>query len=144
MKLTRQTSPHHCWAADLREMIPPLALAFSVALTAALTGCTSQSRAKANAQQAFVAGQQQAAALQRETMEPAVWFKGAIRNPRIPWTEDLTLAQALLAADYTGLNNPFKIDVIRQGKRFSINLHRLLRGTDNPLMEPGDVVEIVR
>ena len=77
-------------------------------------------------------------------MEPVVWLKGPVRNPRVPWTEDLTLAQALLVAEYTGLNNPFKIDVIRQGKRYSINVGRLLRGLENPLMEPGDVVEIVR
>jgi len=143
MKVPRQTLPR-LWAAGLRGIIAPLAVAFSLALAAALTGCTSQSRAKANAQQAYVAGQQQAAALQREVMEPAVWFKGPIRNPRVPWTADLTLAQALLVADYTGLSNPFKIDVIRQGKRHSINVGRLLRGTDNPLMEPGDVVEIFR
>jgi hypothetical protein len=143
MKLPRHTLPRP-WAARLRELITPLALASFLALVVALTGCTSQARAKANAQQAYVAGQQQAAALQREAMEPAVWFKGPVRNPRVPWTEDLTLAQALLVADYTGLSNPFKIDVIRQGKRHSINVGRLLRGTDNPLMEPGDVVEIAR
>lgn len=143
MELPQQTLPP-LWAAELRGIIAPLAVAFSLALAAALTGCTSQARAKANAQQAHIAGQQQAAALQREAMEPAVWFKGPVRNPRIPWTADLTLAQALLVADYTGFGNPFKIDVIRHGKRHSINVGRLLRGTDNPLMEPGDVVEIFR
>ena len=60
----------------------------------------------------------------------------------VPWTEGLTLAQALVAAQYTFNWDPHTITVTRQGEVHPVNARRLLRGQDDPLLEPGDVVEV--
>ena len=75
--------------------------------------------------------------------EPAVFVRGEVRNPVIPWTEDLTLARAILAADYVGRWDPHSFNLIRgnRTKRFSAAM--LLSGEDAPL-EPGDVIEVRR
>ena len=69
--------------------------------------------------------------------------RGDVRNPVIPWTEDLTLARAILAADYVGRWDPHSINLIRgrRSKRFSTSM--LLAGADTDL-EPGDIIEIRR
>ena len=76
--------------------------------------------------------------------EPAVFFRGMVRNPRVLWTEDLTLAQALLDAEWTGALEPTKIRITRQGRNHDVDVRRLLRGVENPLLEPGDVIEVFR
>ena len=107
-------------------------------------GCASKSKAKRREQEAFLRGQQQAIAAQQEAQQPAVWFRGLIRHPRVPWTENMTLAQALVAADYTGTLDPTSIKIIRQGQTYRIDPKRLLRGLEDPPLEPGDLVEISR
>ena len=73
----------------------------------------------------------------------AVFVRGDVRNPVIPWSEELTLARAILAAEYVGRWDPHSINVVRgnRSKRFSPS--RLLSGEDMDL-EPGDVIEIRR
>ena len=73
----------------------------------------------------------------------AVFVRGDVRNPVIPWSEELTLARAILAAEYVGRSDPHSVNVLRgtKSKRFSTT--RLLAGDDMDL-EPGDVVEIRR
>ena len=117
-----------------------------ILLTAILVtpGCAGKSKAKLREQQAFLRGQQQAIAAQQEAQQPAVWFRGLIRHPRVAWTENLTLAQALVAADYTGTLDPTSIKIIRQGQTYRIDPKRLLRGLEDPPLEPGDLVEIGR
>ena len=107
-------------------------------------GCASKSKAKLREQEAFLRGQQQAIAAQQEAQQPAVWFRGLIRHSRVPWTENMTLAQALVAADYTGTLDPTSIKIIRQGQTYRIDPKRLLRGLEDPPLEPGDLVEISR
>ena len=107
----------------------------------AASGCVTRSKASARAQAAFAAGQQQAAAQQRA---PAVFFRGDIKNSSVPWSEDLTLAKALLAAEYTGLWDPHAIVIIRKGETFKIDPKTFMRGAEDPLLEPGDTVEIHR
>ncbi len=71
-----------------------------------------------------------------------VHFRGEVRKFAVPWTEELTLSQGLLAAEYTGIWDPHTILVIRNGQTFKINPKRLLSGQDDPALEPGDVVEV--
>ena len=106
-----------------------------------LTGCVSKSKAKLNAQAAYLEGQQKVLAEQQAQL-PAVWFRGDIRNPRIGWAEGLTLSQALLSADYTWNSDPRLITVTRNGEIYTVNSRLLLRGIDDPVLEPGDIVEV--
>jgi len=111
-------------------------------LAVVLTGCATKEAARREAEKkAFVATQQSAMAAQAN-QEPAVWFRGDVRNQRVLWTEGLTLAQALVAAQYTWNWDPRFITVTRQGQVFPINPRRLVRGQDNPVLEPGDLIEV--
>jgi hypothetical protein len=116
-------------------------LLFLAALVFAGAGCAG--KAKKREAEAFRQGQLRAMEEQR-ALEPAVWVHGQVRHPRVPWHENLTLAQALVAADYIGALNPTRINVIRQGQTYRVDPKRLLRGAEDPLLEPGDVVEIAR
>ena len=80
---------------------------------------------------------------QMQTGQPAVFVRGDVRNPVVPWSEELTLARAILAAEYVGRTDPHSINVLRGGKSKRFSTLRLLAGEDMDL-EPGDVVEIRR
>lgn len=73
----------------------------------------------------------------------AVMVRGDVRNSIVPWNEDLTLARAILAADYYGQRDPHSIALIRNGRSRRISTSRLLGGEDM-FLEPGDIVEIRR
>jgi hypothetical protein len=113
-------------------------------LSLIVTGCVSKSKAHLQEQNAFQKGQLQAMAAQQQTQQPVVWFRGLIRHSRIPWSEGLTLARGILAAEYTGTLNPERIRVIRQGQVYPVEVKLLLHGDEDPLLEPGDIVEILR
>ena len=105
----------------------------------------SKSTSQARAQAAFLAGQQQSAAqatAQAQSQIPSVSVHGNVRNSVVPWTEDLTLAKAIVAAVYQGRNNPKMIYVIRNGQTTEVAPRELLGGNDMPL-QAGDVVEII-
>jgi hypothetical protein len=113
-----------------------IALLFSVALS----GCVSKSKSKAKARAAFFAGQQQGAAMQNTGN--SVWVVGNVRMPLIPWTEDLTLTKALIAAEYLGAGDPSQIVLLRTGQpTVFISPKQLLNGFDLPLLA-GDRIEI--
>ena len=106
----------------------------------ALAGCTTKSSARSQARAAYAAGQQQA--LERVLQSRnSVTVIGTVRNPLVPWTEDLTLARALVAADYYARGNPREIIIVRNGQPLPVDPKRLLNGEDFPL-EAGDVVNI--
>jgi len=65
-------------------------------LALAAGGCTSESKARAQAQAAFLAGQN--AALRQQQQEPGVAIIGPVQNPQVPWVAGLTLAQAIATA----------------------------------------------
>jgi hypothetical protein len=106
-----------------------------------LGGCVTKSAARREAEQALGEAQRHALT-EQAAKEPAVWFRGDVRNSRVPWTEGLTLSQALLTAHYTWTWDPRVITVTRQGQVYPVNPKRLLRGQEDPLLEPGDVVEV--
>jgi len=107
----------------------------------AASGCTTKSKARAHAQAAFAAGQQQALTQMREGQHANIRVVGNVRNPDVPWTEGMTLAQAIVAAGCYDQRDPRQIVVIRRGERTTIDPKILLRGDDVP-MEAGDTIEI--
>ena len=126
---------------------PPSSL-FTLALAAFLSilllltsGCETKSRARLEARQAYVEGQEQALA-QSRPKPPIVTVTGPVRNSIIPWTEELTLDKAIVAADYTGYLNPRLIRVIRDGQATDIKPSALLNGEDMPL-QAGDTIQVV-
>ena len=123
----------------MKNLLPWLLL-----LVLAASACTTKSKATAQAQAAFAAGQQQQAMTAAQNQAPTVTFRGDVKNPVVPWTEDLSLAAALVAAEYRGLWDPHSISITRNGKTYRINPRRLLSGAENPPLEPGDIVEVRR
>jgi hypothetical protein len=110
-------------------------------LTFSTSGCVSKSNAKLKAQAAYLEGQQKVLA-EQAAQQPAVWFRGDVRNPRVAWVEGLSLSQALLSAHYTWTSNPRLITVTRNGEVYQVSAKLLLRGEDDPLLEPGDIVDV--
>jgi protein involved in polysaccharide export with SLBB domain len=117
------------------------ALGAILLVTLTLVGCVTRTKARADAQAAFIAGQQQAMAGIQRTQGASVTIIGPVRNPIVPWTEDMTLAKAILAADYTGPTDPNDIVIMRNGRAIKVDPNQLLNGEDVPL-QTGDVVQI--
>ena len=114
-----------------------------VLLVVVVAGCVSKSEMQAKQRAAFLAGQRQGAATAQVNAN-SVWVVGNVRNPSIPWTEELTLRQALIEADYQGPGDPGQIVVSRNGSQpTNISAQQLLNGFDIPL-QAGDRVEVRR
>ncbi len=78
---------------------------------------------------------------QMQTQGPAVTLVGPVRNKLLPWTAGLTLAQAVVAADYFGQGDPKAIVIQRGAEQIEVDPKRLLSGEDISL-QPHDVIEI--
>jgi hypothetical protein len=113
-------------------------------ITIALSGCVSKSKADARARAAFIAGQQQAVVRMQQIQGQgsSVTVNGEVRNRVIPWTEGLTLAKAVLAADYYGTKDPGQIIIVHNGIATQVDPRQLLSGVDIPL-QPGDIVQLM-
>jgi hypothetical protein len=113
-----------------------------VLLSFFFSGCVTKATADAQARAAFLAGQQQALERMQQTQGRAntVTFLGEVKNNLIPWTADLTLSRAIVAAGYFGSADPKEIVVNRDGQEMRIDPKQLLGGNDI-LMMPRDVVE---
>ena len=115
-------------------------------LAAPLSGCVTKSKANAQARAAFMAGQQQAMIrmqqAQTEGQGPCVTVNGEVRNHVVPWTQGLTLAKAVVAADYCGTADPGQILIVHNGIATRLDPKQLLTGVDIPL-QPGDIVQLV-
>jgi hypothetical protein len=133
MKLKQTSCQNLCAFAALRLCVVLLA-AF------ALAGCVSKTKAKLNAQQAYIAGQQQAMMTMQQS-KTTVQIRGNVKNTAIRWTEGLTVAQAIVAAEYQGSHDPSSVIIVRNGAGTEINAAELLQGHDEPL-QAGDLVEI--
>jgi len=121
-------------------------LAMVIALTAmTLAGCVTKTKAKADAREAFIAGQQQAMAMARmqQSQGTTVTVVGQVRNGIIPWTQDLTLARAIVNAGYFGTSDPHQIVIVHNGKATTIDSKQLLNGEDLPV-QAGDVIQIMQ
>ncbi len=118
-----------------------------VMLLAALAGgCVTKSKAQEEARRAYFAGQQEAMMrmqqAQAQSQGPSVTVVGEVRNRVVPWTEGLTLRQALVAADYYGKNEPSQVIIVQRGIGRRYDLKQVLSGPDMPL-EPGDLVQLL-
>lgn len=117
-----------------------------VLLACAAGGCVSKSKADARARAAYVTGQQEALArmqqIQAQAQGPSITINGEVRNRVVPWSEELTLAKALVAADYYGAAEPAQIIIVHNGigKRYEVK--QVLSGADIPLAA-GDMVQLV-
>jgi hypothetical protein len=111
-----------------------------VLLVLAASGCTTKTNAKAQARTAFLLGQQQAIAQQQQG--PIVNVLGQVKNRTVQWTEELTLTKALVAAEYQGFSDPRVIIILRNGQQFQVNVKQLLKGKEDPALEPGDTIQI--
>jgi hypothetical protein len=116
-------------------------LCCSLLLAVLVSGCTTRSKARAQAQAAFAAGQRQALAQMRDAERKIIRVLGNVRNPEVPWTEGMTLAQCIVAAKCYDQSDPREIVVIRRGERLTIDTKTLLHGEDVPV-EAGDTIEI--
>jgi len=104
-------------------------------------GCVTKSKANAQAQAAFLAGQNAAQQRQPTTNTTSITVIGPVQNSEVPWVEGLTLAQAIATAKYLGEHDPKEIIVTRQGESAKLAPKMLLTGADVPL-EPGDTITI--
>ena len=106
------------------------------------TGCTSESRARTEARDAYLAGQN-AALLQAQTPAAAsgVTVIGPVQNRNIPWIEGMTLLQALATANYLDARGPKQIIITRDGESATLKPDVLFNGDVVPL-EAGDVIEL--
>ncbi len=118
-----------------------LLLVLALILPTLGNGCVSKAQARAQARAAYLAGQQDTRQQINQNRGPVVTIIGQVRTPVLPWSADLTLAKALIAADYHGAE-PNEIIVRRDGQELKIQPSSLLGGEDLPL-EPRDVIEII-
>jgi len=125
----------------------------SLALVAALTACGCTSK-KTQIRRAYAAGAQaaQAQMLRAQTpqsmsqpvpttTDPQVRILGAVRNPVLTWSEGLTLARAVVLAEYEKSTVPTAITIFRNNQPLQIDPQLVLQGQDYPLF-PGDIVYI--
>ena len=117
-------------------------------LTAVMvSGCTSKSKARADARAAFFAGQAKAMQEQRDATLPrrapgnTVAIVGPVKCPALTWTPDLTLMKTIVAAEYIPAGEPSQIILTRDSQQIPVTPAILLNGQDIP-MQPGDVVEL--
>ena len=103
-------------------------------------GCVTKSQARAEAQAAYLAGQNDAL-VKMAGQGQGIVIVGPVEHPNVPWVEGLTLSQAIATANYTGRHNPKGITITRQGEQASVNPKDLLNGRVVPL-EPGDTITI--
>ena len=120
----------------------PFILAIGLVVGCTLVGgCVSAAKAKADAQAAYIAGQQEGLARGQQGAKLNVTVVGPVRNSIIPWSEGLTLANAIVAAEYFGKTDPKQIFIVRHGIVIPMDPRYLLNGKDVPL-QAGDLVQI--
>lgn len=110
-----------------------------VVLTAC--GCASKKKQQAQIRRAYAAGEQAARAQMQQTTDPQVRILGPVKNPVLMWSEGLTLAHALVEAEYQKSNTPRAITIYRNNQPIDVDPQLVLQGEDYPLF-PGDIVYI--
>lgn len=108
-----------------------------------LSGCVTKSAAQAREREAYAAGERHAlmSMAQPASQSLNITIKGDVQNPTIPWTQDLTLAKAIVAAGYKGPTDPKTIIILRNNRAIQVDPGKLLNGEDVPLL-PLDIVAL--
>jgi len=103
----------------------------------------TRAHARAQAQAAFLAGQQQGMQQAQQSAHPGptITVAGPVKYTQVPWTEQMTVARAIIAAEYLGPGDPREILIVHNGQATSIDPKRLLNGEDLPL-QAGDVLQL--
>ncbi len=126
-------------------MMRAVRISLMIVLIAAGSGCVSKSKARLQAQNAYLQGQNQGLrqAQQSQSMQAKfVIVNGPVKNHQVPWEPELKLSKAIFLAEFTGRGNPKGISLTRNGETAFIAPVRLLQGLDDVELEAGDVVEI--
>jgi hypothetical protein len=126
------------------------AICGALVLAVAAGGCVTKSQARAQARTAYAAGQQEAmmrmqqaqAQAQAQGQGPSVTIHGEVRSNVVPWTEGLTLRQALVSAEYRGATDPAQIIIVHNGIGRQYDPKQLFHGPEIPLF-PGDIVQLL-
>ncbi|HEX7654409.1 MAG TPA: hypothetical protein VF607_12945 [Verrucomicrobiae bacterium] len=115
-------------------------LAGLLILAGLVAGCTTTTRSRLQAQNAYLSGQN--SALQQQLAQyNGVTLVGAVKFPQVPWVAGLTLAQAIATANYVGEHDPVAVVITRQGEQAVLEAAAIFGPASIPL-EPGDVVEL--
>jgi hypothetical protein len=115
--------------------------ALIIAALVAGIGCTSSSKARSQADAAYRAGQQQAVR-NEEARKRGIAFTGPVSNSLVPWTEGLTLAQAIAAAGWNAKTDPRLILLTRGTEVVTMTPQQALEAAGEP-MQPGDHVDML-
>ena len=107
------------------------------------TGCETKSQARAEAQKAYLAGQNEAMRRMMAQQQTAnsVTIVGPVQIPTVPWVAGMTLTQAIATANYLPQREPKQIILTRQGQDQIIDPQDLVNGVQIPL-QPGDTITI--
>jgi len=127
-----------------------LALVFALVLTA--FGCAShKDKTQQQIQRAYAAGAAAARMQMQENQtaqpvlppagDPQVRILGPVRNPVLIWSDGLSLARAIVLAEYQRNTTPTSITIYRNNQPLQIDPQAVLNGADYPLF-PGDIVYI--
>ena len=76
--------------------------------------------------------------------EQQITIQGEVRNPVVPWAPGLTLARALVQAQYLGTRDPQMIYIFRKEQAIRVDPSHLVKGIKDPVLQPGDIVELRR
>ena len=106
------------------------------------SGCTTKTKARAEAKAAYAAGQRDAMTRWQAQQSGNITFVGPVQTPIIPWSEDLTLSKALVQARYTSRKDPSMILIQRKEEKIPVDPQKLLEGEDVPV-QPGDIIALV-
>jgi len=91
-----------------------------------------------------MAGQQQGMLQAQQSQPhagPTITVAGPVKYTQVPWTDQMTVARAIIAAEYLGPGDPREILILRNGQATNVDPKRLLNGEDLPL-QAGDVVQL--
>jgi hypothetical protein len=131
-------------------------ISLGLILALAVGGCANKAKTQEQIRRAYIAGAQAAREQMQQaqaqappsapqpmpsTTQPQVRVLGSVRNPVLPWSEGLTLAHALVQAEYEKSIPPSAITIFRNNEPLQINVQQVLQGADYPLF-PGDIVLI--
>jgi hypothetical protein len=120
------------------------------ALALAVTGCAShKNKNDDQLRRAYAAGaaaaqmQMQQHQMQQPVIppsgDPQVRILGPVKNSVLVWSEGLSLARALVLAEYQRNSAPSSITIYRNNQPLQIDPQAVLNGADFPLF-PGDIV----
>ena len=118
-----------------------MCIVLSLCAALMVTGCVSKSRHDEDVKKAYLAGQSEAMTRMQKNLGQSITVQGQVQQSFIPWTREMTLAKAILAAGYYGKEDPKEITILRDGEELPVDVERLLGGEDYPVL-PGDTVRL--